>query len=163
MLPGFVLCLVGDIFMALTDSNGKKKHFMAGMAAFALGHVSFLFALFTRSPFNPLELIIPIGAFIIVLLLSYLPRMKLDNMKCLAACYSILVSWLFSRSLFCLVALGPNPATLLLTIGTGLFFMSDTLILFHYFYEQNWKPLVFAYMFTYYAGVALMAASLLFV
>ncbi len=46
MLPGFVLCLCGDISLAFNDRKPSDRTFLIGVGSFLIGHILFLTAFY---------------------------------------------------------------------------------------------------------------------
>lgn len=162
MLPAFVCCFIGDIFMALTDNKWNDTVFTVGVAAFALAHLGFLIAISQLFPFDARELILPAIVAVCAVFIDRIPGLDLGKLKTALVPYGFLVTWLFSKTLVWVLVGGGQVLSCTMMAGALLFLLSDALLLFIYFYAHPPKAFRFLNQVTYYGGMALLALSLLF-
>ena len=70
LLPGLLLCLIGDLFMGMRHKSQKNTCFLLGTMAFALAHISFLVMLLISYPFQWADLTVVIVMPIVIKLLK---------------------------------------------------------------------------------------------
>lgn len=161
MMPAFVMCLCGDIFLGFHYRIKNKKLFLGGVATFMLGHIFFIEAFVHLQKLVWTDFIFPICAIGITVLVTYAKKMFLGKLRPYVYTYSFFVAMLFSKSMHIMIK-APTAQTFCLAIGAGLFLISDFLILFLYFYEKRpWSTHGWN-LATYYYGMFFLAASLLY-
>lgn len=161
MMPGFLMCLCGDISLGFYNDVKKKKWFLAGVFTFLLGHIFFIFAMVSIQRLSWIDFIFPVCGIGITMLTTWHRKMRLGKLKPYVYVYSFFVAMLFSKSIHILLV-DCSRRTLCLGIGSGLFLLSDFLILFLYFYEKRHWSTHGWNLVTYYSGMALLAISLLY-
>jgi hypothetical protein len=82
LMPGFLLCFAGDLFMGLHNRHVKKQYLLLGTLLFLLGHICFISYLYTLSGFTPYDLILPTLGVIGVLVLKKIPSFFLGKFAC---------------------------------------------------------------------------------
>ena len=138
MLPAFICCFTGDVFLAFYNKYKKRRIFAFGLFAFLAGHIFFIrYYLTTGKIFHTGRL----RPFVII--------------------YAFFVTFLAEKSVR--IALSFHSAAHLLAgIGGLLFLMSDISILFLYFWKKRNKKIHLFNLYTYYAGIYLLASCILF-
>lgn len=162
MLPAFILCLLGDIFLSLPNGGKRGGWFYAGFISFALAHIVMPVAIISLADINPLEFILPVIMVIAVYVITRGPNFDMGNFTIPILIYGFLVAWTFSRSVVVMLQLGMSGRGIMLFAGSLLFMISDIIILFIYFYKKKVWWSSFANLFTYYSGMFLLAASIYF-
>lgn len=161
MMPAFVMCLCGDVFLGFHYLIKNKKLFLGGVATFMLGHIFFVAAFARIQRLSWIDFISPICAIGITIAVTYAKKMFLGKLRPYVYTYSFFVAMLFSKSMHIMIK-APTAQTVCLAIGAGLFLISDFLILFLYFYEKRpWSTHGWN-LATYYYGMFFLAASLLY-
>ena len=161
MIPAFLCCFTGDIYMALYNRQRKKIYFLMGLTIFLSGHVFFVRWLCRMQPLLMRDFLIPIGAVALTLGLTSLKKMHTGRLRPFLLVYAFFVALLFSKSL----RLGISEMTLphgMIALGGCLFLISDLSILFLYFYKKRSVGVHLFNLATYYYGMFFLAASLLF-
>lgn len=161
LLPAFIFCLAGDIFLGVTNKDGSKKVFIFGLLAFLTGHILFAVGFNLIAPFALSELILPLASLPLAMFLTNLKRMKTGRMKKYILAYSFFVTLLFSKGIS-IFSLNQGIFGVLVLFGTLFFLISDFIILFLYFYEDKHPLTSFANLFTYYLATFLLSFSLYF-
>ena len=164
VIMGLIFGMLGDILLVIKFIS--QGFFIAGVVAFAIGHIFYVIAFTSKEPklsivnFIPMMIIMP--AFFLLVFLS-----KKFNFEGLFPCivfYGLLLTFMLGKS-FSLVQFknkAKSFVTLTLT-GVTLFAISDIILLFILFMEM--QPLlnnilgVFN-LATYYVGQGLIALSL---
>lgn len=159
MLPAFLGCFAGDIFLAITDKEGHKRFMREGTLAFMLGHILFVGALGAICPLQITQMVIPCVGTLIVYLSLHLFHLETGKMKPYVLCYAFLVSLLFSKGVAIYNQFGDMRAIIILA-GVASFLLSDYLILFIYFGKKKVTALRLLNMLTYYLAQYLLALSL---
>jgi len=149
---GLGFSLAGDIFLMLSD-----KYFIWGLASFLVAHLCYIPAFISRSGFREslwISLPFIVAAFAVVSLVASRAR----DMRWPATVYGLVIMVMAWRASAAWAVLGSFPALLALA-GALLFVASDTLLAINRFIRQfRWSQV--AVLGTYYAGQALIAASL---
>jgi uncharacterized membrane protein YhhN len=159
LLPAFVLCLCGDVLLGLSDAKKSDKLFLAGLFSFLIGHITFIVAFNAIVPLSIYDFIFPAAVVILTALLTKMDGMELKSMKGYALVYSFFVAMLFSKAVSLVLIQGLSTRNILLCSGSLLFLISDTIILFLYFYVKKHHLVKFFNLFTYYYGMLLIALS----
>lgn len=157
-MPAFVLCLSGDVILGIYNQNKKKKFFLLGLCVFLCGHIGFFLSFARMTGIAVWELIIPCAGALLTLWMATRPGMDTGKLKYEIILYSYFVSLLLTKTVFIAVN-NPCVGTLLLSIGAGLFLISDVILLFLNFYKKRFIVLHVLNLVTYYYGIFLMAAS----
>ncbi len=162
VLPAFILCLCGDVLLALQDGTGNNKLFLAGLSSFLLAHIVFVWAFSTKVPFSLYDLILPVLAVVMTVFLVRMKGMDVGNMRNAVLVYSFFVALLFAKGINLVIINSASVSNILLCVGSFLFLVSDTIILFLCFYERKHPLVRFFNLSTYYCGMFLIALSLLY-
>jgi hypothetical protein len=181
LLPALLLCFIGDVVLGFYNaanerdvkadelSHGetcpkvtvKPALFIMGLLTFALGHVCFIYAFSKMQKLTWVDLVFPLLAIFITIGLTRLDGMNTGKLTILIVAYSFMVALLFSKGMhFVLAQL--SVQNLLLSTGVTLFLISDTFILFLYFYEKKHKAIHIINLATYYFGMFFIGLSLLY-
>lgn len=180
-LPALLLCLIGDVVLGFfnivrerdikgnkpsnvetsANSTSKSTFFIMGLLSFASGHGCFIYAFSKMQRLAWTDLAFPIVAIFITIGLTELDGMNTGKLTILIAIYSFMVSMLFSKGVH-LVLTQFSVQNLLLCIGATLFLISDTFILFLYFYNKKHPAVHIINLATYYYGMFFIALSLLY-
>lgn len=180
-LPALLLCLIGDVVLGFyniarernikrnkishgeTSTNGTAKptFFIMGLLSFAFGHACFIYAFSKIQSLTWVDLVFPVLAIFITIGLTKLDGMNTGKLTVLIAAYSFMVAMLFSKGMH-LVLVQYSVQNLLLCIGATLFLISDTFILFLYFYNKKYEVVHIINLATYYYGMFFIALSLLY-
>lgn len=181
LLPALILCLIGDVVLGFynasiesdvkvdelspgetnTKVTGKTFLFIMGLLTFAFGHICFIYAFSRMQKLTWVDLVFPIFAIFITIGLTRLDEMNTGKCTILITAYSFMVAMLFSKSMH-IVLVQFSVQNLLLSIGATLFLISDTFILFLYFYEKKYKAVHVINLTTYYYGMFFIGLSLLY-
>ncbi len=153
---GLVLCLVGDICLAL----GRGVAFTAGLAAFLLGHVAYVVA-FTRiapvsSFFSWPALIVVVVSGVVFLWL----KPHLEEMLVPVLAYVVVISLMVigAWAVFGQSTLSPRGPQLLF-VGAVMFYLSDLFVARDRFVSEGWINRLFG-LPLYYLGQFLLAFSI---
>ncbi len=162
LFPAFIFCFFGDYFLAKQEHGEQKKLFLLGLGSFLLGHCTFLFALSYVQPVNRYTFIMPLLGVIFVKGLTMLSNMEVGQQKIPVLIYAYFVSALFVKCIQ--IALNGNlaPFYVLVFLGGFLFFVSDGIILFLYFYQKKYVIMKFLNLFTYYSATFLLGISIIY-
>lgn len=161
LLPALLLCLLGDILLGFYHHTQNQKYFMAGLGAFLTGHIVFVLAFSQLQGLRMTDVILPALALLLTVGLTRLKDMETGQMKPLVYVYSFFVALLFSKALHLMLFI-PSLKTVILCLGSGLFMISDAIILFLYFYKKkHWAVHTFN-LATYYYGMFFIAFSLMY-
>ncbi len=161
LLPALLCCVVGDVVLAVYNRRQGSGWFLAGLSAFLGGHALFVWGL---CQLQPLGWPVPVAAGIGMagaLGLSFLPGMKLGRMRPWVVLYAAFVSGLLGKGVQLAFGIG-QPWCFLVLAGALLFWVSDLLILFLYFYEKKHIAVHVANLLTYYYAMFLIGISFAF-
>ncbi|MEG0366979.1 MAG: lysoplasmalogenase family protein, partial [Coprobacillus sp.] len=96
---------------------------------------------------------------IMLISLSYLPKMDYKKMRKPVFIYAFMIAWATSRSVAVYIMM-QTPMFLCIMIGFILYFISDFILLFDRFYDHQLGILRVLNLLTYYSGMFLIAYSL---
>jgi len=161
LAPGLLLCLLGDVLLGFYHQTQHRKYFMSGLGSFLLGHMVFVFVFSQLQALQVTDWIFPVLALLLTIGLNRIKGMETGKMKPLVYVYAFFVALLFSKALHLMLA-EPSLMTGFLCLGSGLFMISDTIILFLYFYEKKHWAVHTLNLATYYYGMFFIAISVMF-
>jgi uncharacterized membrane protein YhhN len=155
LLIGLILCLVGDVCLALP----QKKAFMVGLIAFLIGHVFYIFGF---SSLLPISNWISPGLFIIAgvsALVFFWLRPHLRSMLVPVLIYIVVITlmafgaWaVFSKSSF------EVSGRALILAGALCFYVSDVFVARHRFVKEEYRNRLLG-LPLYYTGQFMLAFS----
>lgn len=159
LLPGLLLCLIGDLFMGMRHKSQKNTCFLLGTMAFALAHISFLVMLLISYPFQWADLTVVIVMPIVIKLLKQTGQFRFGKYEGMAILYSILVAGFAWKSAE--IAIGTmQSADICLAAGAVCFFFSDSLIFLISFWKKRVWPLHGMEISAYYIAMCLIGLSI---
>lgn len=159
LAPALGCCVTGDVLLAVYNRRRRLPWFVAGGVCFLAGHGLFVWGLCRLQPVGwPVPVAAAAGA-LGVLALSRLPGMRFGRLLPMAAVYAAFVSAFLGKGFQLAAGLG-QPWCFLVLAGAALFWVSDLLILFLYFYRTSHPVVHAANLATYYYGMFLVAISL---
>lgn len=159
LAPALGCCVTGDVLLAVYNRRRRLPWFVAGGVCFLTGHGLFVWGLCRLQPVGwPVPVAAAAGA-LGVLALSRLPGMRFGRLLPMAAVYAAFVSAFLGKGFQLAAGLG-QPWCFLVLAGAALFWVSDLLILFLYFYRASHPAVHAANLATYYYGMFLVAISL---
>lgn len=171
LLPALLLCFIGDVVLGFYNViaenikgnklSQKTSFFTMGLLSFAFGHGCFIYAFSKVQRLTWVDFVFPILAIFITLGLTRLDGMNTGKLTILILAYSFMVAMLFSKGIH-LVFEQLSVQNLLLSIGGTLFLISDTFILFLYFYKKKYEAVHVINLATYYYAMFFIALSLLY-
>jgi len=167
VVTGLIFGALGDVLLNLRPLAGSaaQKVFMAGIAAFLIGHILYIAALLTRGP-DALYIGAPLAAVLAVALLPFfiLRRIEVEGrLKIFGIVYVVLVLLMAGCAAGLLVLRPYNAGHLLFTVGAALFALSDVILIFHLFGKKKHRAFRALNLSAYYIGQILIALSLLLV
>ncbi len=161
MLPAFLCCFAGDIFMALYNRSRRKRYFLAGLFVFLIGHLCFVGWLCGMQTLTWGDSLAALCAVAGAYGLCLLPGMKTGRLKPFILIYAFFVALFFFKGLRLALAF-PLPSNCFAAVGSALFFVSDISILFLYFWKKKSTAVHLFNLGTYYYGMFFLASCLLF-
>ena len=160
LMPGFLLCFAGDLFMGLHNRQVKKQYLLLGTFLFLLGHICFISYLYTLSDFTPYDLILPILGVIGVSVLRRIPSCFLGKFAYAGMGYAIFVCTMAGKSIQVLWT-HPGAKGICLALGGIFFLTSDVLIAPLYFKKKRAWAVHGLNIGTYYLAMFFIAVSVL--
>lgn len=162
-----VFCLGGDVFLSLANVHSKlfSRFFLLGVGSFMAGHFLFCVLFYAMVPFNLIDVVLPAISLAVVFCCGQSTRFRLKRMHMLvpALVYTVFVALMVTKGMQAGMAYGIATARgALLAAGCVLFFISDALILFVYFYTKNRSWTRAANLILYYIGMLCLALSAAF-
>ncbi len=159
MFAGLFFSFLGDAFLAF-DTTGEGLAFIFGVASFALGHIMYILGYTNQCKFRLQDLIIFLGYLCPTLFIIFFINFDFKDMQLLVIIYAFIISFMVGKSFGMRSYYAQNPfsVTCLIT-GSLLFFVSDCLLLFLFFYPGAPSFLQQCNWFLYYLGQALLAIS----
>jgi len=163
ILAGLVFGAIGDVCLNLRHLVGErgKAVFMAGIAAFLIGHLFYLFALIRRAP-GMLLWAVPACAVISALLLWFiLKRIEVQGaLKSFGILYLVVVFFMASCALGLLPVDPGNPGYRLFAAGAVLFAASDVLLVLNQFGRKQYPAFRAMNLSLYYLGQICIAFTI---
>ena len=155
MLVGLLLCLVGDVFLAIPG----KKTFLGGLIAFLLGHVSYILAFLDISRIG---LLTWIGCLVIAIVTGTIYFRLKPHLKTMAIpvlCYCIVIAAMLAAAWSVLADSGRSqPGRTMVFTGALLFYVSDIFVARNRFVKQEFFNRLVG-LPLYYGGQFLLAFS----
>ncbi len=151
---GLSLCVVGDVLLEFRTPS----LFLAGVGAFAAGHVAYVVAFVRRARSLRLELLVPFALWIAWALNTFWAG--LGNMQIPVAIYTGVICVMMWRSAALAGSDDPSPWRWLALIGAVSFAFSDTLIALDR-YHQPIPGVRITIIVTYYVAQLLITLSVL--
>lgn len=161
MLPAFICCLVGDVFMALYNRRRKKTYFLMGTFCFLMGHICFVRWMCRMQPVKFWDFIFPIVMVLVAWILTGMRKIHTGRLRPFIIVYAFFVAMLFAKGVGIVVATR-SLAGYLAAAGSALFLISDVSILFLYFRKHRGPGVHIFNLLTYYYGMFLLAVNMLF-
>jgi len=163
-LPGLVLGLMGDLFLAtrtLRPKEENEKIIFAGTITFALGHLFYLAALFFIAGFNVWVFVAAILFTAAIYGASIVMKMNWGRLKVPCMSYTFLL-FLFASQTVYLWITTKTAWTGMLALGGVLFAVSDLILSQIYFMNKENGLFVSLNLATYYAAQIFIALALVF-
>ena len=156
LIPTLIGFLVGDIMLA----TKLRRSFIYGMGGFFLADIWLIYQLYQLKSVSVFDFILSALVIFFVTYISKNPKMHMGHYKKPMYGYGFVLSLAVSNSIGCwLVYRTPNY--FFLTVGMMLYFVSDFLLMFQYFYTTKHRDkLKLAKMYTYFIGAYLIACSI---
>lgn len=156
LIPTLIGFLIGDIMLA----TKLRRSFIYGMGGFFLADIWLVYQLYQLKNVSVFDFILSVLVIFFVKYISKNPKMHLGHYKKPMYGYGFVLSLAVSNSIGCCL-LYQTTNYLLLTIGMVLYFISDFLLMFQYFYKTEHRDkLKLAKMYTYFIGAYLIACSI---
>ncbi len=162
LFPALIFCFLGDYFLAKREEGEQEKLFLLGLGSFLLGHCSFLFGFSYVQEINRYTFMLSLLGVILVRCLMTLKYMDVGKLKAPVLIYAYFVTALFVKC--AQIAMNGNGSSfyLLVFLGGFLFFLSDGIILFLYFYQKKYGIMKFLNLLTYYSATFLLGISIFY-
>ena len=155
LLPTLIGFFIGDIMLA----TKLRRSFLYGMGGFLLADIWLVYSLYGLKPVTVYDFILPLVVIVFVNIIGKNPRMHLGHYKKPMYGYGVILALAVSNSVGCYLLYG-TKSYLILALGMILYFISDFLLMFQYFYKtQHRDVLKVAKMLFYFAGACLVACS----
>lgn len=159
MFTGLFFSFLGDTFLAF-DRNKQSLLFILGVTSFAIGHIMYIIGYCSQAKFKRQDFIIFFCFFIPTLLAILFIDFNFKDMKLLIIIYAFIISFMVAKSFGMWAYYTQNPFSISCLIsGSNLFFVSDCLLLFLFFYPGAPSILQQYNWLLYYLGQALFAIS----
>ena len=120
ILPGLIGCLAGDFMLA----TQYKKSFLYGLTCFLIANLCFVIYFINFQSLSIIEFILPVVSIMIVIALSYLPRMDYGVYDKAILAYAFMITLAMVRSVVVYFTLS-TPMFLFSMIGFILYFLAD--------------------------------------
>lgn len=163
ILAGLAFGAVGDVCLNLRHLVGSrgKAVFMAGIAAFLIGHLFYLFALIRRAP-RMLLWAVPAAVVLAALLLWWILK-RIEAQGALRAFGILYLSVVFFMAC-CAAGLLPleaaSPGAWLFAAGAALFAASDVLLVLNQFGKKRYPAFRAMNLSLYYLGQIAIALTI---
>lgn len=162
LLPAFILCLMGDVFLGINTQTSKQSYMLCGIFSFMLAHVVYTFAFSVNIlPISVYDFIIPLLSLIMVYFLLKMKDMDVPkDMVKFIYIYDFFVVLLVAKGINIVFFNGFTTKYILILVGSIMFFLSDFIILFLYYYKKKHHLVGTVNLLLYYYGLFLLALSL---
>ena len=153
MLVGLFFAMLGDIILEI--------HFISGAALFAIGHIFYFVAYTFVLKFKWKDLIYGVAIFVpSVLFITLAPIFDFKGvlMEIVCVVYAIIISCMVGKSISNLVK-EKSVRTILIVVGSCLFFFSDLMLLLNVFANLG-KVVSVLCLATYYPAECILAYSI---
>lgn len=158
MLAAFILCMAGDVFLAL-DSNGII--FVLGVASFAAAHVLFAFAFRRVCSVTKTDFVVAAAVFAVSVLLLCVGDFDFQGLFPVLIGYAAVISFMVAKALsLWRCRQEQKQGTILIMTGGVLFLLSDVLLLFWLFGVGVAKEVQVVNWVFYYLAQACLTAAL---
>lgn len=155
LIPTLIGFLIGDIMLA----TKLRRSFLYGMGGFFAADVWLIYVLYRLKSIAVYDFIVSILVVAFVNIISKNSKMHLGHYKKPMYVYGFILSLAVSNSVGCYLLYG-TKSYLFLSVGMTLYFISDFLLMFQYFYKTNYRDhLKIAKMLFYFCGAYLIARS----
>lgn len=153
MMIGLVFACLGDILLI--------DYFIIGAGLFAIGHIWYTISYCSLKKFAVRDLL-PISIVLVISLcmVLFVPILNYESalMKIVVVCYAIIISVMLGKAISNAIPFGFNRFMLVL-IGSLMFFLSDTMLLFNVFGEVGkWADVLCLVL--YYPAEFVLATSI---
>lgn len=160
MLPALIFCFLGDVFLGINSQFDKKIFFVAGLFSFTIAHILYMIDFSRFAPMALYDLMLPILSIFITYMLIKLENMDVQKeLRIFILMYSFFVTLLLTKGMDVLIICGINIKSVLIFIGALMFFISDFIILFLYFYKKKHHIVGTINLLLYYWGMFILALS----
>jgi len=166
---GLVCGLVGDLILDLKityrDSNVRHSDVYTyfGMAAFGIGHIFYIIAVALYFGFSAWTVLIAAAATAAIFCISiFLMKMSFAKFLIPSILYAFLLTFFMANAIAAGVLTGFSLSLILLSIGAGLFLLSDLVLSMIYFDGNEARVMIVINHVLYYAAQFLIALSLLY-
>lgn len=166
LLIGLLFGFIGDLVLALRPLRPKEENekiINLGILAFSLGHLSYLFFIFSGSQIKFISIVLGLLMTLFVIFGSYLMKFKMGRNRIPSYIYSALIFLMIGQMFVFHIDHISNQGLLLMFIGAILFGISDLILAPIYFKEMNTKVMIGLNLVTYYAAQILIAYSIFFI
>ena len=156
LIPTLIGFLVGDIMLA----TKLRRCFIYGMGGFFLADIWLIYQLYQLKSVSVFDFVLSVLVIFFVTYISKNPKMHLGHYKKPMYGYGFVLSLAISNSIGCWLVYRTTNY-FFLTVGMMLYFVSDFLLMFQYFYTTKHRDkLKLAKMYTYFIGAYLIACSM---
>lgn len=156
LIPTLIGFLVGDIMLA----TKLRRSFIYGMGGFFLADIWLIYQLYQLKSVSVFDFVLSVLVIFFVTYISKNPKMHLGHYKKPMYGYGFVLSLAVSNSIGCWLVYRTTNY-FFLTVGMMLYFVSDFLLMFQYFYTTKHRDkLKLAKMYTYFIGAYLIACSM---
>ncbi|MCF0130933.1 MAG: hypothetical protein HUJ71_04360 [Pseudobutyrivibrio sp.] len=157
IVTALVACAIGDIALAVYNQIKERKAFLIGMACFVIAHISLILAMnWLNNSIGAINAVIPLAAIAAFFAIKKLAHIHMGKLTYFCAGYSLIVASMMAKALML-------PENRIVSVAGVLFFISDCLIVFLYFFhfKDNRKKRLIHHLnlITYYVAVLLFAVS----
>ncbi|QSX05015.1 hypothetical protein JYG23_09985 [Sedimentibacter sp. zth1] len=164
MLPAFILCLLGDVFLGINATKkNTENYFILGLLSFLIAHLVFAMALNRYVKLSIYDFILPIVSVLLTYVLLNLDCMDISQkLKKYSILYSFFVALLLAKGITLSIVCGYSMKNILILLGSILFFASDFVLMFLLFYRKKHHLMGTLNLLLYYYGMLLLSFSLWF-
>lgn len=156
---GLGFCFIGDVVLGIYHLRKQKLIFLLGLGAFFSAHLIFGLYLTRLVDLNGFSIVAALLTVGVIRLIKRIKLIDYQGLDLAIISYGVVISVMSSLAVFNYLQ-SQTPASLLLMVGSILFFISDLFIIFKYFYHKKYFFVKLANLSTYYLAVLLIGLSL---
>ena len=154
MIIGLFFAMLGDILLI--------DYFIIGAALFAVGHVWYFCAYTTIGKVNMKDFLCSLAIFIVcIAIILFVPIFEYNGMLWVILIYAFVISIMLGKSVANYFFNAKNVTSLIIMIGSIMFFLSDMMLLFNVFGGVGEWADILCLLF-YYPAQYLLAISICF-
>lgn len=165
ILIALIASLIGDILLGLTDTqdvNMRNRHFVKGVIWFGIAHLFYIIGFTQGVTWQWNDLVIPALFLVLVGILSVSPGFDFKGAAFLVMVYAFVLGLMLKKVYDGAIGGVVGDYSRELILAATLFVLSDSLLIFKYFYYKTSISITLFNLICYYIAQILFAISILY-